>query len=398
MGQSADRAAPPPLTDLPIRPREPRLVASHRGDGLAGERRAPQSLARGRGATSNASGRFEAFAREPAPDGWADDDEAPRLRTEVILEKPKTIITRNDSPDISFDRSINPYRGCEHGCVYCFARPTHAYMGLSPGLDFESRIFVKEGAAELLEKELSAPGYEPKTIAIGANTDPYQPIEKTHRVMRSILEVLARAKHPVGIVTKSSLILRDLDLLAPMAEQGLVKVAVSVTTLDPVLARRMEPRASTPARRLETIAALAQAGVPTGVMVAPIVPGLTDPEIETILTRAQAAGAREAGYIMLRLPLEVRDLFRDWLEAHYPDRASRVMALVRGTRGGKDYDARWGTRMTGEGPYAWMIGRRFEVAAGRLGLAGERARLRTDLSEPPARPGRQAARAQLSLF
>jgi DNA repair photolyase len=353
---------------------------------------------RGRGAQSNASGRYEAEARVAFDDGWQSLEDLPPFKTTVSVDTSRKVISRNDSPDIGFDRSINPYRGCEHGCVYCFARPTHAYMGLSPGLDFESRIFVKEGAAELLEKELSAPGYEPKTIAIGANTDPYQPIEKTHRVMRSILEVLARAKHPVGIVTKSSLILRDLDLLAPMAEQGLVKVAVSVTTLDPVLARRMEPRASTPARRLETIAALAQAGVPTGVMVAPIVPGLTDPEIETILTRAQAAGAREAGYIMLRLPLEVRDLFRDWLEAHYPDRASRVMALVRGTRGGKDYDARWGARMTGEGPYAWMIGRRFEVAAGRLGLAGERARLRTDLFEPPARPGRQAARAQLSLF
>ncbi|MBK9080846.1 MAG: PA0069 family radical SAM protein [Rhizobiales bacterium] len=398
MGQSADRAAPLSPAELPLRPREPRFVGSQRGEALAGDRRTPQGLARGRGATANASGRYEAYARVAEHDGWDLDEEATRLRTEVILEKPKTIITRNDSPDISFDRSINPYRGCEHGCVYCFARPTHAYMGLSPGLDFESRLFVKEGAAELLEKELAAPGYEPKTIAIGTNTDPYQPIEKTHRVMRSILEVLARARHPVGIVTKSSLILRDLDLLAPMAAQGLVKVAVSVTTLDPVLARRMEPRAASPARRLETIAALAEAGVPTGVMVAPIVPGLTDQEIETILARAQAAGAQEAGYIMLRLPLEVRDLFRDWLQAHYPDRASHVMALVRGTREGKDYDSRWGTRMTGEGPYAWMIGRRFETAAARLGFAAERTRLRTDLFEPPLRPRRQADRAQLSLF
>ncbi len=351
---------------------------------------------KGRGATASESGRFEAFRRVAEDDGWGALDELPALRTETILEKPKAIITRNDSPDISFDRSINPYRGCEHGCVYCFARPTHAYMGLSPGLDFETKLFVKDGAAELLTRELSAPGYKPKTIAIGANTDPYQPVERRLRVMRSILEVLARAKHPVGIVTKSALILRDLDLLAPMAEQGLVKVAISVTTLDAGLARAMEPRAAAPSRRIETIAALAAAGVPTGVMVAPVIPGLTDHEIETILTRAQAAGAREAGYIMLRLPLEVRDLFRDWLMTHRPDRMRHVMGLVRSTREGRDYDSRWGTRMTGEGPYAWMVGRRFETAAQRLGLAGPRARLRADLFEPPLRDA--AAGRQLSLF
>src|SRR5579863_74011 len=264
---------------------------------------------RGRGAQSNESGRFELQSRTSFNDGWEIAEELPALRTSVTVERPKTIITRNESPDISFDRSINPYRGCEHGCVYCFARPTHAYMGLSPGLDFETKLFAKVDAALLLERELAAKNYQPKTIAIGTNTDPYQPIERQHRVMRSVLEVLARTNHPVGIVTKSALVLRDLDLLKPMAEKGLVKVALSVTTLDPVLARRMEPRAATPERRLATIQALAEAGIPTTVMVAPIIPGLTDSEIETILTRAHAAGAREAGYVMLRLPLELRDLF-----------------------------------------------------------------------------------------
>jgi DNA repair photolyase len=401
LSRSADRSA----DGLPLRPRDQaRLIGSARGEGrmlLEGVSDAPLSPAalarKGRGAIGNESGRFEAFARKRIDDGWGGLSEIETLRTSIASEKPRAILTRNDSPDISFDRSINPYRGCEHGCVYCFARPTHAYMGLSPGLDFESKLFVKEGAAELLEKELSAPGYVPKTIAIGTNTDPYQPIERKLRVMRSILEVLSRANHPVGIVTKSSLIERDIDLLGPMAKKGLVKVGVSVTTLDAKLARTMEPRASAPYRRLETIAALARAGVPTGVMVAPVIPGLTDHEIEHILDRAQAHGAQEAGYIMLRLPLEVRDLFRDWLEAHAPERAARVMAMVRSTREGKDYDARFGSRMTGEGPYAWMIGRRFEVAAGRLGLT-ERARLREDLFIAPERRARMQASAQLRLL
>lgn len=345
---------------------------------------------RGRGAQSNESGRFEPHVRITEDDGWGSaEEDAPRLLTTVTIERPKTIITRNDSPDISFDRSINPYRGCEHGCVYCFARPTHAYMGLSPGLDFESRLFVKPDAAVLLERELAAKNYQPKTIAIGTNTDPYQPIEREHRVMRQVLEVLARTNHPVGIVTKSALVLRDLDLLQPMAEKGLVKVALSVTTLDPVLARRMEPRAATPQRRLATIAALAEAGIPTTVMVAPIIPGLTDAEIETILAGAYAAGAREAGYVMLRLPLELRDLFSEWLVAHYPDKFRHILSLVRSVRNGKTYDATFGKRMTGSGPYAWMIGRRFEAAAAKIGFGRTRLKLRNDLFQPPARAGEQ---------
>jgi DNA repair photolyase len=347
---------------------------------------------RGRGALSKRSGRFEKETREDADDGWGSLESLEALKTNFHVEKPRTIITRNESPDISFDRSINPYRGCEHGCVYCFARPTHAYMGFSPGLDFETEIFVKEGAAQLLERELSAPGYVPKMIAIGTNTDPYQPAEKTHRIMRSILEVLARANHPVGVVTKSALVLRDLDLLAPMSAKGLAKVAISVTTLDRKLARLMEPRAATPELRLETIEKLAAAGVPTAVMTAPIIPSINDDEIERILTRAHAAGAREAGYVLLRLPLELRDLFTEWLVANFPDRARRALALMRSTRDGKLYESSFGTRMKGEGPYAWMIGRRFEVAADRLGF-GQRSKLRTDLFEPPRRAARQ-----LSLF
>ncbi|MDP3553901.1 PA0069 family radical SAM protein [Methylocystis sp.] len=347
---------------------------------------------RGRGALSKRSGRFEKETREEADDGWGSLESLAALKTNFHVEKPRTIITRNDSPDISFDRSINPYRGCEHGCVYCFARPTHAYMGFSPGLDFETEIFVKEGAAQLLERELSAPRYVPKTIAIGTNTDPYQPAEKSHRIMRSILEVLARANHPVGIVTKSALVLRDLDLLAPMAAKGLAKVAISVTTLDRKLARLMEPRAATPELRLDALEKLSAAGVPTAVMTAPIIPAINDDEIERILTRAHAAGAREAGYVMLRLPLELRDLFTEWLATHFPDRARRALALVRSTRDGKLYDASFGSRMKGEGPYAWMIGRRFELAAARLGFA-QKTRLRMDLFEPPRRRSQQ-----LSLF
>ncbi|WP_244532141.1 PA0069 family radical SAM protein [Methylocapsa palsarum] len=343
----------------------------------------------GRGAVTNASGRFESEARFREDDGWGEADDLPPLRTHVSEERAKSIITRNESPDISFDRSINPYRGCEHGCSYCFARPIHAFLGLSPGLDFETRLFAKTNAAELLERELSARNYRPKTIAIGTNTDPYQPIERTRKVMRRILEVLARTNHPVGIVTKSALILRDLDLLGPMAEKGLVKVALSVTTLDKELARKMEPRASAPERRLEAIRRLAQAGVPTAVMVAPIIPALNDAEIEAILTRAQAMGASGAGYVMLRLPLEVRDIFKQWLLAHFPGKLSHVMSLVRSTRGGKDYDPAFGKRMTGAGPYAWTVGRRFEIAASRLGLAKSRTPLRTDLFMPPPRAGEQ---------
>ncbi len=343
----------------------------------------------GRGARSNESGRFEIHARAPEDDGWGSEEDPPPLATTVTMERPRSIITRNDSPDISFDRSINPYRGCEHGCIYCFARPTHAYMGLSPGLDFESKLFAKAEAASLLERELAAKNYQPKTIAIGTNTDPYQPIERQHRVMRQVLEVLARTNHPVGIVTKSALVLRDLDLLAAMAAKGLVKVALSVTTLDPVLARRMEPRAASPEKRLATIKALAEAGIPTSVMVAPIIPGLNDAEIETILTRAHAAGAREAGYVMLRLPLELRDLFGEWLLAHYPHKFRHVLSLVRSVREGKTYDPTFGKRMMGSGPYAWMIGRRFEAAMAKIGFAKTKLKLRHDLFQPPARIGEQ---------
>jgi DNA repair photolyase len=311
----------------------------------------------------------------------------------VQTDATRKIITRNDSPDIGFDRSINPYRGCEHGCVYCFARPTHAYLGLSPGLDFESKLFVKPEAAELLAKELAAPGYQPKVIAIGTNTDPYQPIERKYQVMRRILEVLERAGHPVGIVTKSALVLRDIDILARMAERKLAKVALSVTTLDAELARRMEPRAATPMRRLETLRRLSQAGVPTTVMVAPVIPALNDNEIERILEAAQVAGVKEAGYVLLRLPLEVRDLFREWLMANYPDRYRHVMKLVRDTRDGKDYDSEWGTRMKGTGPYAWMLGRRFEVACEKLGLNVSRTTLTTQHFRKP-----KPDDAQLNLF
>jgi DNA repair photolyase len=348
---------------------------------------------RGRGAQSNASGRYEPLARIAFDDGWQSFEELPPFKTTVTLDSTRKIITRNDSPDISFDRSINPYRGCEHGCIYCFARPTHAYLGLSPGLDFETKLFAKPDAAKLLERELSAAGYVPRTIAIGTNTDPYQPIEREHQIMRRILEVLDRCGHPVGIVTKSALVLRDLDILARMAQRDLVKVALSVTTVDPRLARVMEPRAATPPRRLEALRQLTAAGVPTSVMVAPVIPALNDAEIERILDAAAAVGVREAGYVLLRLPLEVRDLFREWLMANFPDRYRHVFKLIRDTRGGKDYDSSWNTRMTGAGPVAWMIGRRFELACEKLGFNKIRTRLTTEHFNPP-RP----ASEQLSLL
>ncbi|GAC1329762.1 MAG: PA0069 family radical SAM protein [Beijerinckiaceae bacterium] len=400
MGHASHKHAAPEA--LRIGPRSSRaFIGAHSGarfsepaensrganDIVAEERR------RGRGTVSNRSGRFEKEARVEIDDGWNSLEELQPFETVIGIERPKTIITRNESPDISFDRSINPYRGCEHGCVYCFARPTHAFMGLSPGLDFESKLFVKQDAAALLERELSAEGYSPRTIAIGTNTDPYQLIERRYRIMRSILEVLARTNHPVGIVTKSALVTRDIDILAEMAKKNLVKVAVSITTLDPHLARVMEPRAPSPNRRLDTLRQLTEAGIPVGVMVAPIIPAINDSEIETILTRAYAMGAREAGYVLLRLPLELKDLFSEWLQANFPDRMRHVMSLVRATRDGKVYDATFGRRMTGSGPYAWMIGRRFELAAERIGFTRDRLRLRTDLFVPPVRPG-----GQLSLF
>jgi DNA repair photolyase len=375
---SAVRRPPAPLPSAP---------AGELGTAVGGERR------RGRGAHSNASGRYEALARVAFDDGWQNIDDLPPFRTSVTVDATRKVITRNDSPDLSFDRSINPYRGCEHGCVYCFARPTHAFLGLSPGLDFESKLFMKPNAPELLERELSAPGYAPKVIAIGTNTDPYQPIERRHQIMRRILEVLERAGHPVGIVTKSDLVVRDLDILARMAKRDLVKVAISVTTLDAALARTMEPRASTPARRLEALRHLVNAGVPASTLVAPVIPALNDAEIERILEAVAATGVRHAGYVLLRLPLEVRDLFREWLMANFPDRYRHVFKLIRDMRGGKDYDSSFGARMTGKGPVAWMVGRRFEVACERLGFNA------TSVKTTTAHFRRlQAASEQLSLF
>ena len=349
----------------------------------------PEPQRNGRGALSNASSRFDDEKKIRTNDGWDIEDELPPLRTTLTRDATRTILARNTSPDVPFDRSINPYRGCEHGCIYCFARPTHAFLGLSPGLDFETKLFAKTNSGAALERELADPAYRPRTIAIGTNTDPYQPIERRYRIMRRILEVLSAANHPVGIVTKSTLVLRDLDILRSMAERGLVKVALSVTTLDRKLARAMEPRASTPDKRLETVAKLIDAGVPSSVMVAPIIPGLTDMEMERILERSAAAGVKNAGYVLLRLPLEISDLFTEWLKANCPDRANRVLALMRSTRGGKLYDAKWGERMLGEGPYAWMIGRRFEIAAERLGFNKDSVELRKDLFTPPVLPGQQ---------
>jgi DNA repair photolyase len=348
---------------------------------------------RGRGAHSNASGRYEPLARVVFDDGWEKIEDLTPFKTTVTVDATRKIITRNESPDISFDRSINPYRGCEHGCVYCFARPTHAFLGLSPGLDFESKLFMKPSAPELLERELSAPGYVPKVIAIGTNTDPYQPIERRHQIMRRILEVLERSGHPVGIVTKSALVLRDLDILARMAKRDLVKVAISVTTLDVKLARTMEPRASTPPRRLEALRQLVKAGVPASTLVAPVIPALNDAEIERILDAVAATGVRHAGYVLLRLPLEVRDLFREWLVANFPDRYRHVFKLIRDMRAGKDYDSTFGTRMTGKGPIAWMIGRRFEIACERLGFNVTSVKTTTEHFRPPL-----PSAEQLSLF
>lgn len=348
---------------------------------------------RGRGARSNTSGRFERDCIEAADDGWESLATLDAFKTEVREDAARSIITRNDSPDISFDRSINPYRGCEHGCVYCYARPSHCYLGHSAGLDFESILYAKSNAAELLRAELAAPRYAPQVIALGANTDPYQPIERERRITRGILEVLAEAKHPVGIVTKSALVARDIDILAPMAAQGLAKVAISVTTLDRRVARAMEPRAATPSRRLDAIRQLKDAGIPATVMVAPIIPGLTDHEIESILETAHDAGARDAGYVMLRLPLEIKDLFREWLAEEFPDRAKRVIGLLQSMHGGKDYVAEFGLRQRGSGPYADQIAARFALARRRFGLAEERLKLRTDLFVRPASRGQQ-----LTLF
>jgi len=348
---------------------------------------------RGRGARSNRVGRFEGEEREPFDDGWEGLGELEPFKTDVYRETAQSIISTNDSPDVGFEQSINPYRGCEHGCIYCYARPTHCYLGHSAGLDFETKLYAKVNAAERLERELAHPRYAPKYIALGAVTDPYQPIEREHRITRAVLEVLDRTNHPVGIVTKSALVVRDIDILARMAGRSLIKVAISVTTLDRTIARKMEPRAASPPRRLEAIKALSAAGVPVAVMVAPIVPAINDSEIERIMAAAQAAGAREAGYVLLRLPLEIKELFREWLQTEFPNRAAHSINILRSMHGGKDYTPEWGVRQRGRGPYAEQIGTRFRLAAKRLGLNAWTAKLRTDLFQAPVAKG-----GQLKLF
>jgi DNA repair photolyase len=351
---------------------------------------------RGRGAVSNPDNRYSAERREALDDGWPGDLEPPPpLATELSVDASRTVISRNASPDIPFDRSVNPYRGCEHGCIYCYARPTHAWLGLSPGLDFESRLFYKPDAAEQLARELAAPGYAPDTLVLGANTDPYQPVERRLRITRQVLAVLRDCRHPTAVTTKSALVLRDLDLLSEMARERLAAVQVSITTLDPALARRLEPRAAAPARRIEVIRALTEAGIPVGVLVSPVIPGLTDADLERVLEAAAEAGATRAGSLLIRLPLEIAGLFTDWLGEHYPDRANRVLGLIRQCRDGRLNDPRFGTRFSGSGPVADLIGQRFALAARRLGLTRQDAGWDLDASRfrPPPLPG-----TQLGLF
>jgi len=349
------------------------------------------SAPRGRGALSNVEGRYESLRVEAVDDGWGSLDESPPpVTTTVSLDHARSIISRNESPDVPFDQSINPYRGCEHGCIYCYARPSHAWLGLSPGLDFESRLYAKPDAARLLAQELARPGYRPSPIALGSNTDPYQPVERRLRITRAILEVLAAHHHPVTIVTKSALVERDLDLLVQLSAKGLTGVFVSVTTLDRRLARRLEPRAAAPERRLETIRALSAAGVPVGVLFAPVIPALNDGEMEDVLAAAAGAGAKHAGQILLRLPRELRDLFREWLEANVPLKAAHVLSLLRETHGGREYDAEFGQRMHGRGEYAELLARRFALAGRRLGLNSEKFALATGRFRVP-RSDRQLA-------
>ena len=357
------------------------------------------SIERSRGAVSVPRGRFERETREPVDDGWTPEDEQPAaLQTMVTEERARSILSSNESPDVPFSQSINPYRGCEHGCVYCYARPSHAYLELSPGLDFETKLYAKTNAVELLRKELSRPGYVPSPIALGANTDCYQPLERKYRLTRGLVELLAECDHPLTIVTKSALVERDLDLLAPMAEKNLVRAFVSIGTLDRKLARRLEPRASSPQRRLDTLRVLCVAGVPCGVMVAPVIPALSDKSIEEVLDAAAAAGASTAAYIIMRLPYELKEVFRDWLSVHYPLRAGHVMSVVQQLRGGRDNDPRFGERMTGTGLFAELISRRFSIACKRLGLNGrdkggrEPPELDSSLFRPPCASG------QMHLF
>jgi len=351
-----------------------------------------------RGARSFVAGRFETVAREPFDDGWTPGEkDAAELQTSVTEERARSIISRNDSPDIGFAQSINPYRGCEHGCIYCYARPSHAYLELSPGLDFETKLFAKTNAAELLRAELSKPGYVPSPIAIGANTDCYQPIERKFRITRQILEILAECEHPFTMVTKSALVERDLDLLAPMAKKNLVKVFVSIGSLDRTLARKLEPRAASPQRRLDVLKALSEAEVPCGVMVAALIPGLNDKTLEEVLEAAAAAGAAEAAYVIMRLPNELKELFKEWLAAHYPERAGHVISIVRQMRGGRDNDPRFGSRMTGTGIFAELIEKRFDLACRRFGLNGHGAgRKPPSLDCSRFRP--PCAAGQMSLF
>ncbi|WP_447936193.1 PA0069 family radical SAM protein [Thermomonas fusca] len=341
---------------------------------------------KGRGAASAPAGRFEKRALRYDDDGWGSVyealEEAPATRTRVTSEQARSIISRNNSPDVGFSQSVNPYRGCEHGCVYCFARPSHAYLDLSPGLDFETRLFAKTNAAELLRAELAKPGYVPVPIALGINTDGWQPVERAHGISRACLDVLLQARHPLSIVTKGSALLRDIDLLAELAAHGLVHVHVSITTLDNALSAKLEPRAAAPHTRLKLVAALREAGVPAGVLVAPVIPAITDEYLERILEAAREAGARSAGYVLLRLPHELKELWREWLQLHYPDRAAHVMSLVRQMRGGKDYDSAYGTRMRGQGPFADLVAMRFAKASRRLGFAALPP-LRTDLFQRP---------------
>ncbi len=355
---------------------------------------------RGRGATLNPAVRFEQANAQPFDDGWetlAELADLPPLPTTLIRDAARSAISWNTSPDVGFDRAVNPYRGCEHGCIYCYARPTHAYLGYSPGLDFETKLIFKPEVAELLEEELRKPGYIPGTLGLGSNTDPYQPVERTLKLTRAVLEVLNRFNHPVGIVTKSAGVLRDLDILTDMARRRLVRVLVSVTTLDPALARRMEPRAATPARRLHAIAELTRAGVPAGVMAAPMIPGLNDAEMERILEAASRAGARHAGYVLLRLPHELRQLFEDWLTTHFPDRTRHILSLIRQTRAGALSDARFHRRFTGQGAYADLLLRRFDRATRQFGLNEAREPLDCTRFAVPGGPAGMAE-VQLSLF
>ena len=345
---------------------------------------------KGRGSLSNPAGRFDRTGIEAVDDGWAQEEAPESVATSVQADRAKGVITTNDSPDIGFEQSINPYRGCEHGCIYCYARPSHAYMGLSAGLDFETKLFYKHDAAKVLEQELSHPRYVCKPIMLGSNTDPYQPIERRLQVTRSILTVLAKCRHPVSIVTKGVLVSRDVDLLAQLASQNLTSVVISLTTLDAEVKRTLEPRAASPQARLKVIRQLVEAGVPTGVLVAPVVPAITDHEMESLLEAAKEAGASSASYVLLRLPYEVKDLFREWLAEHYPQRASHVMSLVRDARGGRDNDPNFGTRMRGTGAYAELLRSRFKVATRRLGLDSPRnVALSRTLFQPPGPAGSQ---------